>query len=185
MIEKIIDEKQRSAIRAVEQVCHRCLGHHILKKENNHLYCEDCFTNQIMTDETYLIRYHRAKPKRKHRLKMQFVLAESQKKGQAFIWDCYQKKTDGFLHAVCGAGKTEMCLLTILEALKQQQSIVFVIPRVEIIKQLIKRFRSYFPRTVICGLFQNLYGQTLMSIGELTNPTTLVDGLKSSYITTP
>jgi competence protein ComFA len=108
-----------------------------------------------MADFLYLERKKRKRVYKNHQLVLPFKLANSQMKGQAFIEQCYIDKKDGFLHAVCGAGKTEMCLSTIHKALNEQKSIIFVIPRVEIIKQLYLRFKAYFPKTAICALYQN------------------------------
>ncbi|MDA3932030.1 MAG: DEAD/DEAH box helicase family protein [Tenericutes bacterium] len=156
MIEKVIYRNSVRAIKAVEDKCNRCMSHHIVIAENQHHYCEDCYENQIMSDHLYLERYERTRKQKEHVLKIDFDLAESQLKGSRFIKNCYERKDNGYLHAVCGAGKTEMCLETILNCLNEGKSIVFVIPRVEIIKQLYERFNTYFPKTTICALYQDM-----------------------------
>lgn len=155
MIEEIVYRQGKHTIQAVDKVCHRCLGHNLSVSENEHVYCEECSTNRVMADFLFLNRIERQRQFKKHRLKLPFTLSPPQVLGQAFIEKCYKDGDQGFLHAVCGAGKTEMSLSTILKALNEGKSIAFIIPRVEIIKQLIKRFRGYFPKTNICGLFQN------------------------------
>jgi competence protein ComFA len=107
-----------------------------------------------MSDHLFLNRYERPKLTKNHRLYLPFDLSDQQLKGQSFIQACYANNKDGFLHAVCGAGKTEMTLETIRQLLNRGQSLAFVIPRVQVIKQVIKRFRAYFKHTNICGLYQ-------------------------------
>ena len=169
MIEKVSYKQTHTSLVAVDRYCHRCMGNHLAISENNRVYCEDCSMNQSMSDLLYIERYERLKMKKKHILNLNFELSSPQIKGQSFIERCYKDQTNGFLHAVCGAGKTEMTLSTILDALNNSLSIAFVIPRVEIIKQLIVRFQAYFPKTNICGLYQD------MSLDETAD----------IYITTP
>ncbi|QWB99602.1 DEAD/DEAH box helicase family protein [Mycoplasmatota bacterium] len=156
MIEKISYKKNKHSVLAVEDKCNRCLSKHIVIAENNHYYCEDCYENRIISDHLYLERYERIRKSVGHQLSLSFALSESQIKGSNFINDCYVNKNQGYLHAVCGAGKTEMSLHTIFQALKFGNSIVFVIPRVEIIKQLYQRFMNYFPKSNICPLYQDM-----------------------------
>ncbi|MGE4572282.1 MAG: DEAD/DEAH box helicase family protein [Candidatus Izemoplasmatales bacterium] len=156
MIEKIVYHNKASSIQAVDQICHRCMGKDLLISENNHVYCQECSQNQSMSDFLFLNRYERIRNNKNHQLRMNFNLSQAQLKGQDFIDNCFNEKRQGFLHAVCGAGKTEMTLHTILKALNQGLSIAFVIPRLEIIKQLVKRFQVYLPKSHICGLYQGM-----------------------------
>ncbi|MFP4478448.1 MAG: DEAD/DEAH box helicase family protein [Candidatus Izemoplasmatales bacterium] len=156
MIEKIIYNKTTKAIKAVDGHCNRCMSDDIYIAENHHQYCETCYENISMSDHLYLKRYKRKRTHKNHVLKLNFDLTQSQIKGETFIRTCYENKENGFLHAVCGAGKTEMCLRTILTCLKEGKSLVFVVPRVEIIKQLNQRFHEYFPKSDICALYQDM-----------------------------
>jgi len=155
MIEKVSYMSSPKAIVAVDDLCHRCLGQTLRVAENNHIYCEECSKNRRMSDHLFLKRYQRKRKYKHYQLDIPFELSKQQIKGQVFIQDCYDSKNHGFLHAVCGAGKTEMTLQTIYEGLRKRKSIVFVIPRVEVIKELVKRFQSYFKHTHICGLYHD------------------------------
>ncbi|MFW5794229.1 MAG: DEAD/DEAH box helicase family protein [Bacillota bacterium] len=157
MIEKVVKTENKNTITAITNICNRCRGEKLKRNYHNILYCEECFSYQIINEYMYLERRHRKKKSSNHSLNLNFKLSKSQLKGEKFILDCYKNKKTGFLHAVCGAGKTEMCLKTIYKALQNNQSICFVIPRVEIIKQLCKRFNIYFPKTKIIGLYQNQF----------------------------
>jgi competence protein ComFA len=154
MIEKISYINHTHSIKAVDKRCNRCLGKDLLVAENQHVYCEECSKQRTMSDHLFLNRYERPRFKNHHQLFLPFELSDQQMAGQSFIQTCYEKNRHGFLHAVCGAGKTEMTLETILHVLKLGQSLAFVIPRVQVIKQVVKRFRSYFKHTNICGLYQ-------------------------------
>lgn len=161
LIEKVSYQKSKSTIQAVENKCHRCMGNHLIISENEHTYCEECSLTRTMADFIYLNRYERTIIKKTHQLNLSFELSEPQKRGEKFLLDCYKEQSQGFLHAVCGAGKTEMCLSMILAALNDHKSVVFVIPRVEIIKQLVERFKNYFPKTHICGLYaENMFDES-------------------------
>ena len=156
MIEVIRYKSNQHTIEAIDQRCNRCLGNQLAIRENNHLYCDECSRTQSMSDFLFLERFHRSREKRKHQLKISFELSKSQRIGEQFVNDCYQDNASGFLHAVCGAGKTEMCLKAMYLSLTRHQSIVFVIPRVEIIKQIVVRFQLYFPKSKVVGLYQNV-----------------------------
>ena len=82
-----------------------------------------------------------------------FELSNLQKKGSNFFVENYFNGKDSFLQAVCGAGKTEMVLEVIVEALNKGNRVAFVIPRVEIIKQVALRIKAYLPNTKVCSLY--------------------------------
>lgn len=169
MIEVLTQSKGENFIPAVENQCNRCLGHDLTLDANQHKYCQDCAPFYPVSDFMFIKRYKRKRNHKKYTLNLPFDLSDQQLRGQAFIESCYTHKKDGFLHAVCGAGKTEMTLKTILNALEKKASIAFVIPRVQVIKQLVKRFKDYFKRTAICGLYE---GQDMDESADI-------------YITTP
>ncbi len=155
MIEKIINEKNKNTIKAITNICNRCLSKNLKVNFNNILYCEECYNYKRINETMYLERKPRKRQIKNHKLVLPFELSQTQLNGEKFINSCYISKTKGFLHAVCGAGKTEMCLKTIFQALQNYDSICFVIPRVEIIKQVYLRFIEYFPKTKIFALYKN------------------------------
>lgn len=70
-----------------------------------------------------------------------------------------------FLEAVCGAGKTEMCLETIKDALNQGKRVGWAIPRRQIVLELASRFKEMFPHLdviAVCeGYTENLEGDLI------------------------
>ncbi|MDV7680632.1 DEAD/DEAH box helicase [Erysipelothrix rhusiopathiae] len=62
--------------------------------------------------------------------------------------------SDVFLEAVCGAGKTEICLPLIEKTLKDGKCVCWAVPRREIVLELFERFKSYFKTlkiACVCG----------------------------------
>ncbi|MFJ7970415.1 DEAD/DEAH box helicase [Psychrobacillus sp. NPDC096389] len=57
------------------------------------------------------------------------------------------------LHAVCGAGKTELLFPSIFQCLKQGKRVCVAAPRTDVILELFPRFQKVFPRTTIHALY--------------------------------
>ena len=83
-------------------------------------------------------------------------MTDEQRYGSDFLLDCYKNRKNGYLQAVCGAGKTEITLALIDRALQDKKVLAFVIPRVEIIKQVSKRFASYFRGLNISMVYEGM-----------------------------
>ena len=78
-------------------------------------------------------------------------------------------KTDVLLHCVCGAGKTELVVLSIAKMLKERKKVCFAIPRRQVVLELRERLALYFPHakvTAVCG------GHTQETDGDLIICTT-------------
>lgn len=78
-------------------------------------------------------------------------------------------KSDVFLEAVCGAGKTEMCLPILVHSLNKGLSCGWAVPRREIVLELATRLRKYFPELKIVSVCQ---GHTDKVVGDLIIATT-------------
>jgi len=83
-----------------------------------------------------------------------FPLSEKQKEASRFVMDCVEKRQSGFLHAVCGAGKTEILYETLLQAMISEMRICMAIPRKDIVIELAKRLKGVFPNSVIKPLYE-------------------------------
>lgn len=78
-------------------------------------------------------------------------------------------RTDVLLHCVCGAGKTELVVLSIAKMLKQRKKVCFAIPRRQVVLELRERLAQYFPKAkviAVCG------GHTQETDGDLIICTT-------------
>lgn len=76
---------------------------------------------------------------------------------------------DVLLHCVCGAGKTELVVLSIAKMLKEGKKVCFAIPRRQVVLELRERLAQYFPHAVViavCG------GHTSVTDGDLIICTT-------------
>lgn len=134
-------------------ICHRCLSKNIYK-ENEIYYCLDCYKYGEVSSKQHIYSYKREITTTDHVLKLNYHLTDLQNKGSQFLIDNFNSKTNCFLQAVCGAGKTEMTYRVILNALNNHLSVAFVIPRVEVLKELYIRFKDSFPHTNIAILYQ-------------------------------
>ena len=63
------------------------------------------------------------------------------------------KQTELLVHAVCGAGKTEMLFEGIALAIRQHKRVCLTSPRADVIRELLPRFKQAFPTTTITGLY--------------------------------
>ncbi len=140
------------SIKAIsDNLCNRCQSDYLIYDIYGRLTCPDC---HAVEGET-LYRFFREIESRKHILKFPFELSQEQEKGSSFLLELIKNGQNGILHAVCGAGKTEMTYAGIIYALNHEMKICFAIPRKEIVIELSKRFKTYFPSTTIKALHQN------------------------------
>lgn len=157
MIEKTIPQRKYKTekVRVIEDnTCNRCLGKNIGYDSKNRAFCLECHSYGNLSEERYLYRYERAIPKIKHVMEVEYELTDLQKLGSDFLMECYENKESGFLQAVCGAGKTEMTYELILKALNENKKVCFVLPRVQVLKQVQRRFFKHFPKTIVRPLYE-------------------------------
>ncbi|MDD3712081.1 MAG: helicase-related protein [Candidatus Izemoplasmatales bacterium] len=154
MYERIINEKKLDAVCAIESLkCNRCFGENIKIDEYGISHCLDCYDYFNITSLDYCLRLKRNLSHNHNVLRVDFPLTREQKSGSQFLVNCYKERKNALLQAVCGAGKTEMTLELIKLFLDERKTVGFVIPRVEIIKQVFKRMKSYFPFTSVSCLY--------------------------------
>ncbi|XFA99686.1 DEAD/DEAH box helicase family protein [Candidatus Izemoplasma sp. B36] len=155
MIEKLYKESNYiNKIKAISNnTCHRCLSKNLYKDDYGIIHCLDCYNYHKIDSTMFLYRYINTKQRKTHILKLEYELNNNQVKGSNFFVDCLKNKTYGFLQAVCGAGKTEITLNVVLEALNKFYTICFVTPRVEVLKEVANRYKSHFPKTCIKTLY--------------------------------
>jgi competence protein ComFA len=67
--------------------------------------------------------------------------------------DCYRQGKSAMVDAVTGSGKTEIVFALIQIALAEGKRVGFVIPRKDVIRELIPRFKQVFPSLEIVGVF--------------------------------
>lgn len=135
-------------------LCERCLSttnsHYV--DFNGRTICKECFQFGLSTNENSLYRHTRKTMQKNHKLEIGYKLSEDQRKGSRFFVDCLQNRQNGFLEAVCGAGKTEMLFQGFLESLNRGKLICFAIPRKQIVIQIEARLKSVFPDSIVKGI---------------------------------
>ena len=63
------------------------------------------------------------------------------------------QKNDILLHAVCGAGKTEISIASISDYLSRGLKVAYAIPRKEVVIELEKRFRKIFHKADVISVY--------------------------------
>lgn len=156
MIEKIVKTEIPGCINAISNLrCNRCFGNNLDRDYLGISYCLDCYELNEINSQMFLLREERLSQTTKHQLKLDFSLSLDQERAKEFILKNMQRDKSVFLQAVCGAGKTEIVLELIKNYLDNNLKTAFVIPRVEIIKQVFDRLKNYFPKTKILQLHGN------------------------------
>ena len=84
---------------------------------------------------------------------MQYPLTKLQ---EAVSKECQQyiRTKDVLLECVCGAGKTEMVLASIADALNEKRKVCFAIARRQVVLELAERLKTYFKKAkivAVCG----------------------------------
>lgn len=130
------------------------MGTNLYKDTFGVLHCLDCYEYGEINEEMVIYRSVRTLKDRTHFIDIDYTLTKQQEFGSNFLVQCYEKFQSAFLQAVCGAGKTEMTYQVILDALNANKKVCFVLPRVEVLKELSKRFIKHFPNTKIATLYE-------------------------------
>lgn len=88
-----------------------------------------------------------------------FKLTKPQKKASQEII-IKSKQNDVLVEAVCGAGKTELVIETIGEAIRNQKKVGWAIPRRQVVLQLAKRLQSVFKTINVIPVCQGFTSTT-------------------------
>ena len=115
-------------------------------------YCRKCvrFKRILLEEEMEPYDYEISKEADDYSLK--YELTKYQKEASRKVLD-YLNEGDVLLNCVCGAGKTEIVVLSIAEYLKRGLKVCFAISRREVVIELEKRFRSIFRKARVVGVY--------------------------------
>ncbi|WP_366519701.1 DEAD/DEAH box helicase [Lysinibacillus endophyticus] len=110
-----------------------------------------------VTSCTDLITWNGTIPKfsRKHRLDWNGTFTEAQSKVSKELTESIKQKNNHLVHAVCGAGKTEILFPAVLAALKKGLRVCIATPRTDVVLELFPRFKKVFPDTISHALYGN------------------------------
>ncbi len=88
-----------------------------------------------------------------HPLRLHFPLTPQQLKIAEHLVHVAQSKECILLHAICGAGKTEMVSLAIADTLKRGGRVGFAIPRQALVRDIAYRLSHLFPLTQVVAVY--------------------------------
>ncbi len=132
--------------------CFRC-GNEDLKNIREKLYCNNCKEFGIVKELDFFYKLKSKEHYFKYEDKLfELKLTPRQRWASKFIISNIVKNENCLIHAVCGAGKTEITFEAISMMLKDNKFICFAIPRIDILYEVYERLSYYFPKTKICIL---------------------------------
>lgn len=98
-----------------------------------------------------------------------YELSDDQKRLSAKLLGNYLNGTDSLVHAVCGSGKTEICLEVIAHCINNHLRIGFAVPRKDVVVELSYRFKDIFKNNRVVAVYG---GHTAVIEGDLVILTT-------------
>ncbi len=113
---------------------------------NNSYYCRKCLTFNGKKAQKKLINKNIT-------LHLDYPLSKEQEKISNQLVKARKNKKNVFLYAVTGAGKTEIVFESILDALKENKTVGFVIPRKDVVIDLLPRFEKAFLNSQVTALY--------------------------------
>lgn len=150
--------------------CNRCHNtkHHFFatfecaKCQKICVYCRHCIQMGRISNCTMLITWNgTTKPHTKtHSFHWQSTFTPLQQQAANEMKASIQQKKSHLLHAVCGAGKTEILFQAVHQALLQENRVCVATPRTDVVLELAPRFQQVFPQTTIHVLYGNAPKQT-------------------------
>ncbi|RVU70285.1 MULTISPECIES: DEAD/DEAH box helicase [Lactobacillus] len=144
------DCKQIVAIAA--GICNRCGSKVKAKLPSGKYYCQACIGIGRVVEGDYLIRNVQEElfsPVKNGGLTWQGKLTEQQEKISTALVKNFHNRKNTLVHAVTGAGKTEMLFQLIAECMRQGQRACIATPRIDVVNELFPRFQAAFQEIAI------------------------------------
>lgn len=132
--------------------CNRCGTKVQYKLPNGKFYCRSCIGLGRVTEEDFLVRLddnHVFAPKEKGGITWQGQLTPLQRNISDNLVRNFKQKKNSLVHAVTGAGKTEMLFQLIAECMKKGQRACIATPRIDVVNELFPRFQAAFAQIEI------------------------------------
>lgn len=125
-------------------LCSRCLGDMSYQLDNGVRYCRDCIRlGRIRSDQSLYVFPQQDFPVGRY-LNWQGSLTPYQAEVSAQLLTAQSQREHILVHAVTGAGKTEMIYPVLAQVLEQGQAVAVVSPRIDVCKELYGRIRQDF-----------------------------------------
>ena len=130
---------------------------------NGKPYCRKCivFRGQEATDE--YIPWDTAP------YSLNYELSDDQKRLSSQLVENYKNGIDSLVYAVCGSGKTEICLEIIRYCIENGLRVGFAVPRKDVCVELFYRYNEIFKENIITAVYG---GHTRYIEGDLVVLTT-------------
>lgn len=145
--------------------CNRCLNKNqqafiqfeCARCESTCAYCRHCINMGRMSRCTELLVWKGPVPKfsNKHKLAWEGKLTEAQEKASNELIESIKEKRNHLIHAVCGAGKTEILFTAVHHALNEGLRVCIATPRTDVVLELFPRFQKVFPNTILHAYYGN------------------------------
>lgn len=138
-----------------EYRCPRCHNQDVLKVGMKHgqPYCRACL--QFQCDPWVA----RKREKKAVQIQLGYALTVEQQTIADGLIACYRQQQSAMVDAVTGSGKTEIVLGLIQIALAEGKRIGFVIPRRDVVQEMVPRFQQVFPSLTITSVFGGHHDQ--------------------------
>lgn len=144
-------------------ICNRCLNQdskqfitfHCARCNKPCVYCRHCINMGRMSSCTQLIRWSGPVPKSRktHVLDWKSEFTPLQQTASLELTESVKRGRNHLIHAVCGAGKTEILFTAIYDALSMGKRVCVATPRTDVVLELFPRFQQVFPNTTIHALY--------------------------------
>lgn len=161
-------------------ICNRCLNQEpkqfitfrCARCEKLCVYCRHCINMGRMSSCTELIYWSGPilKPRKAHILDWKSGFTPLQEKASRELTESMKQRRNHLVHAVCGAGKTEILFTAIYDALLAGKRVCVATPRTDVVLELFPRFQQVFPNTTIHALYGG--GDVSFAYAELIVTTT-------------
>ncbi|WDH75207.1 helicase-related protein [Exiguobacterium marinum] len=128
-------------------ICQRCLSTNVRTFTCHHgscAYCRNCLYLGRVCRCDYLEERDIATPAETTELTMPFELAPAQTRVASQLLTWWDERKTGLVHAVCGAGKTEMTFPIIERVVNEGKRVLIVSPRRDVAIEWVERLEHAF-----------------------------------------
>ena len=114
---------------------------------NGKPYCRRCISFRGEEVE------HKPSYPKKAPIYLEYELSHEQKELSDKLVENYKKGIDSLVFAVCGSGKTEICLEIIKQCIQNKLTVGFAVPRRSVCVELKNRFQSIFAKNYVVAVY--------------------------------
>ena len=152
----VITTPKLTCRRCLNAQSHKFVSFHCAKCQKICHYCRHCITMGRMCSCDELILW-KGTEIRKQKSQVQFAwngnLTHNQQKAANELAHSISQNRNHLVHAVCGAGKTEILFAAIHDSLKVGKRVCVATPRTDVVLELYPRFKQVFRKITIHALY--------------------------------